>query len=334
MRVLELQTAKEIIAAAEKAFARGAAASNPFTPFSNGGARDRKDAIHALLLTIADYFFNLPPGDSKAELAFHKYAKRSHGITLGLILDSQAPPAEREECMRIESVESFVTFLQTLQGSESVFWKAVYERLGIRPFLYPPNTPDAIRRAQTLRGRSMECESCGHEFSFSVGSGDFWYQMPNGDRFPVDSKLGWCVSCADMVAIEDLSGARANLELKKEEARIKASNDRPRTFLSKVFGANKAQHVDLDSLSRIHENLLFLARRRSPPRCLECGCSDIVELPELPWPEHVGEAIPAGWLHPVCGGRVVVTGINEQFNYPYPFKCFDENGEHMPWVRQ
>ena len=174
----------------------------------------------------------------------------------------------------------------------------------------------------------LECDGCGASFSRGVLYGDFWYQMPNGNRYPLDRALGWCNFCALMVAVEDLSGDRVNEEIKRAETwKYEAEQKLKRSLFSKLFGDEKARIARCDQeLKMLRDNLAFLRARTSPSRCLDCGSSDIVILPTPPWPEDVGVDVPAGWNHPLCGGRMVAKALPGRLHFSYPPRVFNEHG--------
>lgn len=174
----------------------------------------------------------------------------------------------------------------------------------------------------------LECEGCGASFSRGVLYGDFWYQMPNGNRYQLDRALGWCNFCALMVAVEDLSGDRVNEEMKRAEAwKHEAEQRLKRSLFSKLFGDEKERIARCDQeLQMLRDNLAFLRARTSPSRCLSCGSSDIVILPTPPWPEDFGVCVPAGWNHPLCGGRMVAKALPGRLHFSYPPRVFNEHG--------
>lgn len=174
----------------------------------------------------------------------------------------------------------------------------------------------------------LECDGCGASFSRGVLYGDFWYQMPNGDRYPLDRALGWCNFCALMVAVEDLSGDRVQEDIERNETwRRDAEHKLKRSLFSKLFGDEKDRIARCDAeLGVLRANLAFLKARLSPPRCLDCGSSDVIILPNPPWPEEIGENIPAGWNHPLCGGPMIAKALPGRLHFSYPERVFNEHG--------
>jgi hypothetical protein len=131
-----------------------------------------------------------------------------------------------------------------------------------------------------------------------------------------------------MVAIEDLSGDRINEEIKRTQAwKHEAEQKLKRSLFSRIFGDEKERIVRYDQeLKILRDNLAFLGARTSPPRCLDCGSSDVFALPTPPWPEEVGADVPAGWDHPLCGGRMVAKALPGRLHFSYPPRVFNEHG--------
>ncbi len=131
MRAISLDRARSIVGGAEDYFSRRAMDSNYFIPFRHAGAVDRPEAIYAMLLAIAEYRQGLPQNNASERSNFNQYVRHSQSVVLHIILDSDAPSDEQDECKKIESIESFVGFLDSTDLYASSFWPSIYQRLGL-----------------------------------------------------------------------------------------------------------------------------------------------------------------------------------------------------------
>lgn len=137
VRSISLEHARSIVSAAEDHFSRGVTQPNYFAPFKSAGAQDRVEAIHAIQLAIAEYRLTLPEIDGIERAQFDKYVRGSQSIVLGIILGSGASAEEQAECMEIESIESFVLFLDSSDIYGPTYWAEIFQRIGLQQETIP-----------------------------------------------------------------------------------------------------------------------------------------------------------------------------------------------------
>lgn len=137
---------------------------------------------------------------------------------------------------------------------------------------------------------ALECAERGASFSKDVLYGEFAYQMPSGDQYPLERALGWRNHCALMVAVEDLSGDSASELLEQAESYSRRVTQKlKRGLLAGLFTSVKSQFSETDERIRLlRAYLQYLTARTSLARCLDCGSADIVLLPFPPPPNEAG----------------------------------------------
>ena len=145
---LSVDRARAIVAHAEDEFASGVSIGDAFTPFAEGGASTRLEALQALYIIIADTYrlVSVRRSGSPGEMReFERYASHSGFIAMRIATDKIKDPANLADpnCLLAqESVESFVGYCRTLNPASEDFWPKVYRRIGL---VYPAEcdrTPD------------------------------------------------------------------------------------------------------------------------------------------------------------------------------------------------
>jgi hypothetical protein len=113
---------------------------------------------------------------------------------------------------------------------------------------------------------------------FVAYSGFLTYRLSDGSELSVDQQPAWCPSCRTFV-LGELVPSIEDILRSMEEVR---SGDPKRMLLLKMIERSVA-----DELAELSSREEWRRSRRSPPRCLECGCDQIVPLPgskEFPHP--------------------------------------------------
>lgn len=114
----------------------------------------------------------------------------------------------------------------------------------------------------SLPALKVRCTGCSIESGVLRGGITLIYRLPDGTTAETYRTFGWCRSCDAVQSME------SRLSAKEIQAEIA---DLPRR---RLFGFDRGV-ADPTELVRL-EILLRLAQwRRSPPRCLECGGTDI-----------------------------------------------------------
>ena len=80
----------------------------------------------------------------------------------------------------------------------------------------------------------------------------------------------------------------------------------------------------------IQQRLSFLAGRRSPPRCLQCGSTDAFPFAVIPdFTVYYGKTqgpVALGVKHPGCGGELAVMDDGTRFSYIPTLRLYDSEG--------
>jgi hypothetical protein len=128
------------------------------------------------------------------------------------------------------------------------------------------------------------CDKCTYERHMPDTNYD--YCLPDGGRLYVIRGRAWCFSCKQVVQAEYL------LSLAEIESELRVINSWPREP-TRPSAIEATAHIR----KQMELRKAFALRRRSPPRCLECGSSNITTQ------ESGGEG-NRGLVHPECGGRL------------------------------
>jgi hypothetical protein len=128
----------------------------------------------------------------------------------------------------------------------------------------------------------IACDKCSYERSYPHRNYD--YHMPDGNHVYVIVGRGWCHSCEQIVETEYLPA----LDQIEKELRYIAGYSKEAVTPASIAASIKVR--------REWENRKALALiRKSPPRCLECGSTNI----EVQTSDANGLL-----LHPRCGGHL------------------------------
>ncbi len=144
------------------------------------------------------------------------------------------------------------------------------------------------------------------------GSRGNYYEFGDGNHLDVWSTPVWCHECRDYKYGERIETLE-EIDRHLEEARNPTSK-RTRS----LFAGRMNREFRMKWAEKLQRRREWLQVRRSPPRCLQCGSTDIVRLPE-------NEAVP----NPDGPGSVVleVSGLcSTWFNNWY----FTPEGERIP----
>ena len=153
----------------------------------------------------------------------------------------------------------------------------------------------------------------GERREFCGSRGDY-YELDGGSHVDVRSVPVWCDRCGgftDGESIEELD------DLDRHLAEL-------RDPTSEVYGWTQGSPAGPDGVFRLRfigqmeERRRWLAGRRSPPKCLECGSTAIVS---FPIGERVRNPSGPGWVVVTYGGHCS-TDFNNRFYTP--------EGDRMP----
>ena len=187
------------------------------------------------------------------------------------------------------------------------------------------------------------CLGCGLK-AMEPGFGlRFAYQV-DGLSVPIKHSAGWCHECEGVAPIEvfDSPEELLTLEGKLEALRKERDAELTRIEQSRRWWQRRGQRtsalIDLDwQIERmerqamvIQQRLSFLAGRRSPPRCLQCGSTDAFTFAVIPdFTVYYGKTqgpVALGVKHPGCGGELAVMDDGTRFSYTPILRLYDSEG--------
>ena len=141
------------------------------------------------------------------------------------------------------------------------------------------------------------------------------YRLPSGELIPVKSTMGWCKTCANLGGIEDTDDARHLLtELEIIFAEIKRENSP-----SRWFRRQKSNNSLDDRIGEVRDAIMRLGFRKSAPRCLGCGSTEITKA-KFPF------------QHPGCGGTVDYQRNGPEVRVAYDYSnplLYDTEGDYL-----
>jgi hypothetical protein len=175
----------------------------------------------------------------------------------------------------------------------------------------------------------ISCLKCGFESGTNRSWGIYIYRLPNSNEIPVPSTMGWCTRCKDFKPIETLTfiqEVQDNLRRQNEELERLKKNMR---FLHRIFNSYKDKIVTIqERLAEMEQLLLLLDLRKTPPKCLVCGCTDISSI-KLQSGE---KAKIIGFVHPECGGYFTIKPSEYRLHYVFPKRFYNIDGNHIGTV--
>jgi hypothetical protein len=144
----------------------------------------------------------------------------------------------------------------------------------------------------------------GDVLEFYGSRGDS-YECEDGSCVGVISKLVWCRRCGDFTHSESIEGL-------DEIDQLLADLHDPSSEVSRGL------RYRLRIIEQMEERRRWLLGRRSPPKCLECGSTDIVIFRSGERAEYPGGP---GWV------EITVTGhCSTSFNN----RCYTPEGDRIP----
>ena len=170
----------------------------------------------------------------------------------------------------------------------------------------------------------LTCSKCSYQTSDLMLRGHFQYCLSDGRTCGVSRALGWCAECREVRPVEvlgidesdhhDRADASAKLAELRKPGLIKALFRKSESAQRRIqYWHNRVQ----DLVQEIEVKGLVYGQRRSPPRCLTCGSTQVSQLPEFPpleAPHPCGNVAgqmrspptKIGFRHPDCGGEILV----------------------------
>ena len=187
------------------------------------------------------------------------------------------------------------------------------------------------------------CLACGLK-AMEPGFGLRFAYLVDGVSVPLKHSVGWCHACDGFASVEvfDSPEELFTLDGKLEVLRKERDAELTRIEQSRRWWQRRGQRtsalVDLDwQIERmerqamvIQQRLSFLAGRRSPPRCLQCGSTDAFPFAVIPdFTVYYGKTqgpVTLGVKHPGCGGELAVMDDGTRFSYTPTLRLYDSEG--------
>jgi hypothetical protein len=138
----------------------------------------------------------------------------------------------------------------------------------------------------------VRCDRCDYEAQLDAVSLPR-YDLGDGDDHYMHTQYAWCHRCRSMVDAEKLPTAAELAELRAQLMRSVGKKD--------LVTEHVLTEADVDRMALPMER--WLAKRRSPPRCLACGATEIVPH-EPPGAPEDGPSVHTPFVHPGCGGTI------------------------------
>lgn len=146
------------------------------------------------------------------------------------------------------------------------------------------------------------CTACDFKGSYVSGTGRVVYQVPDGSMIDVPWTTAWCSRCG---TIRRIQSAVSAAELEAECHRLESVPPRKRSFWDILFRRDDpTANLRRQQLREKQQLLAVLNGCDSLNACLRCGSAD-VQL--MRWGEADETPRPTGYLHPGCGGELLVS---------------------------
>lgn len=190
---------------------------------------------------------------------------------------------------------------------------------------------------------TLSCTACDEKWSTSVIWGTYKYLLSEepfeGEEIYLDRTLGWCGSCDRMQPVETLPD-RFALEVQIQSLESLLDDLRPKfrllDFLIRLWPPKRKELGQLEeNLLKLQKRYSVVGRRDSPPRCLKCGATEIMEVygyndsapPLTIWPDaEPPPAEPIDFVHPGCGGQVMTRSAPVRLMMRMKKKVYDIEG--------
>lgn len=176
---------------------------------------------------------------------------------------------------------------------------------------------------------TIRCNSCSKNWV----THDFWgrhsYRLSDGRDASAHRALAWCNACNDFVWMERLPEPEEVQEKLTEAVRDLEEALAPKEYL--LFGFIKRRKKPNLEFIKIYQNSLRKAEalrdwrglRRSSPKCLTCGSTEVQEA-NL-WGDQEKEAL----RHPNCGGELRVEESEVRISKLLKHRFYDVEGNFL-----
>lgn len=121
----------------------------------------------------------------------------------------------------------------------------------------------------SMSDTTIRCHGCSFSGTITHRPITLRYRLPDGSVVDGYRKSGWCHRCRE---IRDIESRFDPAELQAEILQLKPNSG----LFGKLFGAPNQDDIG-DRRAKLVRLLRLATLRRSPPRCLTCGYTDVVD---------------------------------------------------------
>lgn len=146
----------------------------------------------------------------------------------------------------------------------------------LHPLVGKPADIDSL-----TRGRCLEviCTACTFRGVITPREIELHYSLGAGQMFATRARSVWCPACDALTRAEPALHAP---ELRAELGRLEARQQKP-SLLRKLgrwtgLGPRRTTNANTERQAALRAALAWLAVRQSPPRCLACGSTGVMDL--------------------------------------------------------
>ncbi len=173
------------------------------------------------------------------------------------------------------------------------------------------------------------CDRCEYRRGSFVLWGRLSYMLPSGKQLHLNRRLGWCHTCKEIVAMEDIA-TEALLQVSIDDCTVRLeaiSRLKNGRLFKRLLSYDRTEIIDLEeNLSDLCERLALLRQRSSLERCLSCGSTEVVPI-SLPAVDR--EPVQLDFSHPGCGGNFWAAHNPTWLNMRFEEKYYNVEGEHI-----
>ena len=178
----------------------------------------------------------------------------------------------------------------------------------------------------SLESLSIRCEACDFASSSMRIWGQYLYKTSPHSVIYVNRTAGWCYSCQNISPIEDFTDYE-NVKQELQEY-IEKRIAHEKTMMYRLFSYKSKDHLYInDRIVQLTDRLRLYENRVSPPKCLECGSTDVVPV-KLPYYSD-SDKHPLNFIHPNCGGTLYIQNTMIRFTMRFTKRFYDVEGNRL-----
>ncbi len=178
----------------------------------------------------------------------------------------------------------------------------------------------------------IKCESCSEHWPTHVIWGLFSYCLSDGRFVSIARNLAWCSSCNNFAPVEYLPDEKEleeKLVAASDQLKIKQQPKEYRAYgLIKRLAWPKASELKFyeQDLDEAQASIDWRAARKSGPKCLRCGSSDIDK--KGLWDKKKREFY-SDIEHPGCGGELSIEDSGMRLSLRHKHRFYDSEGNFL-----